>query len=43
MYYLNVLGGEAHALAAADDPSHAWIRGTWSPDTLDSRLPLVKP
>lgn len=39
-YYLNVLGGSAHSMAASDDPDYAWVRGSWK--TKDPRLPLVK-
>jgi 5-deoxy-glucuronate isomerase len=39
-YYLNVLGGSAHAMSASDDPDYAWVRGSWK--TKDPRLPLVK-
>jgi 5-deoxy-glucuronate isomerase len=38
-YYLNFLAGSAQSLANADDPQHAWIKGTWT--TLDSRVPMV--
>jgi 5-deoxy-glucuronate isomerase len=39
-YYLNVLGGSAHAMSASDDPDYAWVRGSWK--VKDPRLPLVK-
>jgi len=39
-YYLNVLGGSAHAMSASDDPDYAWVRASWK--TKDPRLPLVK-
>lgn len=38
-YYLNFLAGSAQSLANADDPEHAWIKGTWT--TLDPRVPMV--
>jgi len=39
-YYLNVLGGSAHAMSASDDPDYAWVRESWK--VKDPRLPLVK-
>jgi 5-deoxy-glucuronate isomerase len=39
-YYLNVLGGSAHAMSASDDPDYAWVRESWK--AKDPRLPLVK-
>jgi 5-deoxy-glucuronate isomerase len=38
-YYLNVLGGSARSLAAADDPQYEWVRKTWREK--DPRVPLV--
>lgn len=38
-YYLNFLAGSAQSLANADDPQHAWIKGTWT--TQDPRVPMV--
>jgi 5-deoxy-glucuronate isomerase len=38
-YYLNFLAGSVQSLANADDPEHAWIKGTWT--TLDPRVPVV--
>jgi 5-deoxy-glucuronate isomerase len=40
IYYLNVLAGSAHSMAAADDPDFAWVRKSWRDQ--DARLPLVK-
>jgi 5-deoxy-glucuronate isomerase len=40
VYYLNVLAGSAHSMAASDDPDYAWVRGTWN--ETDPRLPMVK-
>ncbi|MBX7099508.1 MAG: 5-deoxy-glucuronate isomerase [Myxococcaceae bacterium] len=39
-YYLNFLAGSAQSLAAADDPAHAWVKGTYQ--TKDPRIPMVK-
>jgi 5-deoxy-glucuronate isomerase len=38
-YYLNFLAGSAQALTATDDPTLAWIKGTWKDK--DPRVPLV--
>ena len=38
-YYLNFLAGSAQSLASSDDPTHAWIKNTWTHK--DSRLPIV--
>jgi 5-deoxy-glucuronate isomerase len=40
VYYLNVLAGSAHSMAASDDPDYAWVRGTWNEK--DPRVPVVK-
>lgn len=42
MYYLNVMAGpgEERAWKIVDDPEHAWLRGTWEHQDVDSRLPL---
>ncbi len=40
IYYLNVLAGSAHSMAAVDDPDFAWVRKSWRDQ--DARLPLVK-
>jgi 5-deoxy-glucuronate isomerase len=38
-YYLNILAGSDQSLAASDDPTYSWIKGTWK--SIDPRLPLV--
>ncbi len=38
-YYLNFLAGSAQSLANADDPQHAWVKGSWKGK--DPRLPVV--
>ncbi|MDN3240104.1 5-deoxy-glucuronate isomerase [Glycomyces tritici] len=42
LYYLNVMAGPGgdRAWLIADDPAHAWVRSTWTPEDLDPRLPL---
>jgi 5-deoxy-glucuronate isomerase len=42
LYYLNVMAGpgEDRAWLICDDPSHAWVRGTWEGQPVDPRLPL---
>ena len=42
MYYLNVMAGPGveRAWKIVDDPEHAWLRGTWEHQDVDSRLPL---
>ncbi|GGG13471.1 5-deoxy-glucuronate isomerase [Rhodococcoides trifolii] len=42
MYYLNVMAGPGaeRAWNIVDDPEHTWIRGTWSDQDIDPRLPL---
>jgi 5-deoxy-glucuronate isomerase len=42
MYYLNVMAGpgEERAWKIVDDPEHAWLRGTWTDQHVDPRLPL---
>lgn len=42
LYYLNVLAGPAktRSMAFCDDPAHAWIRGTWTSQQADPRLPF---
>ncbi len=42
MYYLNVMAGpgEERAWLICDDPSHAWVRGTWDDQSVDPRLPM---
>jgi 5-deoxy-glucuronate isomerase len=43
MYYLNVMAGPApgRRMEIADDPDHAWIRGTWSSTAPDPRCPVT--
>lgn len=45
MYYLNVMAGAGveRAWNIVDDPAHTWIRGTWSDQDVDPRLPLHSP
>lgn len=42
LYYLNVMAGpgEERAWRFCDDPSHAWVRGTWDTQEIDPRLPM---
>jgi 5-deoxy-glucuronate isomerase len=40
-YYLNALAGDAHSMAASDDPGLAWVRATWADQPKDPRVPLV--
>ncbi|WP_104084137.1 5-deoxy-glucuronate isomerase [Cryobacterium sp. Y11] len=41
LYYLNVMAGPDpdRSWRISDDPAHGWIRGTWSGQEFDSRLP----
>ena len=43
MYYLNVMASPAdeRALAFCDDPTHAWIRDSWSGVEIDPRCPVT--
>ncbi len=41
LYYLNGLAGDRRSMAAADDPSLAWIRPAWEKLEPDPRVPLV--
>jgi 5-deoxy-glucuronate isomerase len=43
MYFLNVLAGpgEDRTMAFCDDPEHHWIRGSWTDQQPDPRLPLT--
>jgi 5-deoxy-glucuronate isomerase len=43
LYYLNVMAGPSpdRAWRFCDDPAHAWVRGTWSGQAIDLRLPLT--
>jgi 5-deoxy-glucuronate isomerase len=42
LYYLNALAGDRRSMAAADDPSLAWVRRAWKNLEPDPRVPLVK-
>jgi 5-deoxy-glucuronate isomerase len=43
LYYLNVMAGAGaeRAWRICDDPTHAWVRGTWEGQSVDARLPLT--
>lgn len=43
LYYLNVLAGPAaeRSMAFCDDPAHAWVRGSWTGQPVDSRVPMT--
>jgi 5-deoxy-glucuronate isomerase len=43
LYFLNVLAGDAstRSMAFCDDPTHSWIRESWSSQAPDPRLPLT--
>jgi 5-deoxy-glucuronate isomerase len=41
LYYLNGLAGDRRSMAAADDPSLAWIRPAWANLEPDPRVPMV--
>ena len=43
MYYLNVLAGsgDGRSMAFCDDPTHAWLRGTWPQIQVDPRVPAT--
>ena len=43
LYYLNVMAGPDpdRSWRISDDPAHGWIRGTWSGQEFDSRLPYT--
>jgi 5-deoxy-glucuronate isomerase len=43
LYYLNVMAGPSpdRTWLICDDPAHAWVRGTWESQEIDSRLPLT--
>lgn len=45
LYYLNVLAGpgQTRTMACVDDPRHGWIRGSWTGQPVDPRLPLARP
>jgi 5-deoxy-glucuronate isomerase len=41
LYYLNVMAGPGERRwLFSDDPAHAWVRGTWADQQIDSRLPM---
>jgi 5-deoxy-glucuronate isomerase len=43
LYYLNVLAGpaDARSMAFRDDPAHAWVRGSWTDQPADPRVPMT--
>ncbi|GAA3953052.1 5-deoxy-glucuronate isomerase [Actinoplanes auranticolor] len=42
LYYLNVMAGPGERKwLFSDDPAHAWVRGTWTGQAMDPRLPLT--
>jgi len=43
MYYLNVLagGGDERSMAFCDDPTHHWVRDTWTDMPADPRCPMT--
>jgi 5-deoxy-glucuronate isomerase len=42
LYYLNVMAGPGErAWRFRDDPNHAWIRHTWTGQSIDPRLPMA--
>lgn len=43
LYFLNVLAGPAkeRTMAFCDDPTHAWIRGSWEGTAQDPRCPMT--
>ncbi|MEV4641857.1 5-deoxy-glucuronate isomerase [Actinoplanes sp. NPDC049548] len=42
LYYLNVMAGAGERKwLFSDDPAHAWVRGSWSHQQMDPRLPLT--
>lgn len=42
LYYLNVMAGPdpERAWLITDDPAHAWVRQSWTEQTIDPRLPF---
>ena len=41
LYYLNVMAGPGERVwQACDDPAHAWVRATWSGESVDPRVPF---
>lgn len=45
MYYLNVMAGPGpeRSWLITDDPAHAWVRQSWTTQSVDSRLPYMHP
>jgi 5-deoxy-glucuronate isomerase len=42
LYYLNVMAGPGErAWLVRDDPAHGWVRGSWTSQDIDPRLPLT--
>jgi 5-deoxy-glucuronate isomerase len=43
LYYLNVMAGPGRVRdwLISDDPHHGWIRGTWTTQVIDPRLPFT--
>jgi 5-deoxy-glucuronate isomerase len=42
LYYLNVMAGPGdREWLICDDPSHAWVRGTWTGQETDRRVPMT--
>jgi 5-deoxy-glucuronate isomerase len=43
LYFLNVLAGpgEERTMAFCDDPSHAWVRSSWTGQLIDPRVPMT--
>ncbi|HZB34120.1 MAG TPA: 5-deoxy-glucuronate isomerase [Streptosporangiaceae bacterium] len=43
LYYLNVMAGPSaeRAWLICDDPAHTWVRGTWTTQPVDPRLPMT--
>jgi 5-deoxy-glucuronate isomerase len=42
LYYLNVMAGPGEReWLVRDDPAHGWVRGSWTGQDVDSRLPLT--
>ncbi|MEV5070890.1 5-deoxy-glucuronate isomerase [Microbacterium sp. LMI12-1-1.1] len=44
LYYLNVMAGPdpERQWLISDDPAHAWVRDTWTGQTIDERLPFTE-
>ncbi len=44
MYYLNVMAGPepTRSWKICDDPDHGWVRGTWTEQAVDPRLPFYR-